>query len=342
MQDSIPHTTSQTSPTPQQTETADVDSYQSLEQHIVSGMQKAAAEREAQQQAAHNSARHAAHTPHPIHRTDTDSLPLDSASMAKADSLAIKKGPVEGEVKSGVILIPDGNYSFVDRVTVGGLSWIYGILLIVFCLVAFRFKNNKKYLNALFKNLTEVRERHNMFDDTVRETSFLTMLNLLWCVGAGVILYSALVYLSGQGFDPMHIGHLSLAHPILIGICMGICVLYSIVMWIIYWIVGNVFADRVKAGMWAKGFAASQAIVGIVFFPLALLCLSYPSSLEVWLITALTIFISGKFVFLWKGFRIFFTQFSSWVLFLYYLCSLEVIPLILTYCGAAVLCRIFH
>ena len=38
-----------------------------------------------------------------------------------------------------------------------------------------------------------------------------------------------------------------------------------------------------------------------------------------------------KFVFIIKGFRIFFTESSLWVVFLYYLCSLEIVPMVITF-----------
>lgn len=276
------------------------------------------------------------------HVADRDSVRSDSTDVAQTDSLAAA-GVREGEVRSGVILVPQDNARLVERISAGGLSWIYGILLVVFCIVAFRFKNNKRYISVLFKNITEVRERHNMFDETVRETSFLILMNVLWSVSAGVILYSAICYLTSRGIDPAGwSGGMSLSSPLHIAVCMGVCTVYPLLMVCAYWVCGNVFSDRVRAGMWAKGFLASQAIMGIVFFPLALLCLSYPASLEIWLISALATFAIGKIMFLWKGFRIFLTQFLSWVLFLYYLCGLEIIPLILTYCGAAFLCRIIQ
>ncbi|MDE6338919.1 MAG: DUF4271 domain-containing protein [Muribaculaceae bacterium] len=46
----------------------------------------------------------------------------------------------------------------------------------------------------------------------------------------------------------------------------------------------------------------------------------------------------GKIVFIYKGFRIFFQQLRSWLLFLCYLCSLEIVPLILAYLLAYQIC----
>ena len=69
-----------------------------------------------------------------------------------------------------------------------GMSCVFSALFILFCVIGLRFRNNLKYVTTLLHNLVEVRVRHNVFDETVRETSFLVLLNLLWSCSAGIIL----------------------------------------------------------------------------------------------------------------------------------------------------------
>ena len=87
-----------------------------------------------------------------------------------------------------------------------------------------------------------------------------------------------------------------------------------------------------------KASAASLGLQALALFPLAMLMMSFPDWNRVVLIISIVIFIIGKIVFLIQGFRIFFTQVSSWLLFLYYLCSLEIVPIILTYVMANLMC----
>ena len=103
---------------------------------------------------------------------------------------------------------------------------------------------------------------------------------------------------------------------------------------------GNVFSDRRHTQLWLKGASASIALESFVLFPVALLVLVYPQWSHALLITGGSAFLVGKIVFLYKGFRIFFAEISSWLLFLYYLCSLEIVPLILTYSGAVRACSL--
>ncbi|MDE7160810.1 MAG: DUF4271 domain-containing protein [Muribaculaceae bacterium] len=244
------------------------------------------------------------------------------AAQARADSIA-QKYPLEGIL----IEAPAPPPPSPPAVGAGGSSWVTGGLLLLFCIVALRFRNNYRYIVGLIRDLTEVRERHNMFDDTVRETSFLVLLNLLQGGCAGVVLAYAL-------FDA--------PSPLQTALCTGACLVYTLVMWMAYSIVGNVFSDRVHTRMWVRGFISSQGLLSLPLLPVALLCLCYPGEAHTLILTGLGCLICAKLVFIWKGFRIFFTQISSWVLFLYYLCSLEIVPLILTAVGAMAVCSVIH
>lgn len=269
----------------------------------------------------------------------TDSIPTDSIV---ADSVA---APVPGEVREGIVLInPASKYLREEAKPAaeplgGGMSWIYLALAALFCIIGIKFKSNARYMKALVSDLTDTRIRHNAFDETVKETSLLVLLNLMWVACAGVLLWQ-LVYLTVP-----HSVTSSISVPDGsaegIGLCMGVAAAYMVVMMLAYWAVGSVFSDRSHTRLWIKGAAASTGLETFLLFPVALLSLTYPE----WRLTLLCIaggvFAVGKIVFLYKGFRIFFTQISSWMLFLYYLCSLEIVPLILTYVAAVAACTLW-
>ena len=262
-----------------------------------------------------------------------DSVPADTVA---ADSLAARpvtfgillKGPEVPEVAPN----PDAGF---------GMSYILGSLAILFFVIGLRFRNNVKYVTTMLRNMVEVRMRSNVFDETVRETSFLLLLNLLWSCSAGIILWSLLGYtLPATPADTMYLPSLHTHQAVTMAICMGVGVLYTCLMALAYITVGTVFSDALHARLWLKGFAAGQGLLSFIYFPLSLLLLFYPQCTEMLLWVALATFLMTKIVFIWKGFRIFFTQISSWVLFLYYLCSLEIVPLILTYLAAWWLCSL--
>lgn len=254
---------------------------------------------------------------------------------SQADSLRIQLQADSlraNTLTEGIVLTPPESSKPVMREMEGpGSSVAIAVLLLFFTIVAFRVRNNGRYLSSLIYDLTEVRERHNVFDDTVRETSLLVLLNILWCLSAGVVLWvAAVTYTPGTDVSPRD--------GIEMALCAGVALVYEAIMSAAYFIIGDVFNDRAHAGMWLRGFLASQAMMSVPLLPIALLLLAMPQWTPPLLIAAGVALVIAKLLFIWKGFRIFFTRISSWVLFLYYLCSLEIIPLILIYAAASLIC----
>lgn len=273
----------------------------------------------------------------------TDTLSLSETDSVVSASTEELPDSLRGEIQEGIVLINpmseyinqhEGEASVVKDST--GMSWIYVAFAALFCVVGLKFKGNAKYMRALLSDLTETRVRHNAFDDTVKETSLLVLLNIMWIACGGVMLWSLLNLTTG--INPM--GSMGIPQRPALGmlICMGVAGVYLAILNLAYFTVGNVFADSKETKLWLKGSGASIGLETFLLFPIALLLLGYPEWSETLLILGGIVFGIGKIIFLYKGFRIFFAQISSWLLFLYYLCSLEVVPLILTYLAALWAC----
>ena len=246
---------------------------------------------------------------------------------ASADSLETESSP-----QYGILLTPPEKPNPVPLRSKGetGVSFILVGLFILSLIIALRFRNNIKYIGAMFRSLIETRTRHNVFDDTVRETSLIVLLNILWCASAGIVAFYVYLYFFPDGDIWQH-----RAVGMLWG--MALALTYTCFMAVAYSAVGWVFSDASHVSLWVKGFAASQALMAPAFFVTALVGICRPMLTQEMAIVAAVVFIFGKLMFIWKGYRIFFSQFSSWVLFLCYLCSLEIVPLILCYRCAVLL-----
>lgn len=245
-----------------------------------------------------------------------------------------------GEPLFGILLSPPPPFEEPQKIEndSAGVSFILTGLFLLFFIIGIRFRNTRKYVGALIRNMVEVRLRQNVFDETVRETSFLMLLNVLWCASAGIILYYLIDFHVVN--NPFGSYPFTSSPGAGMGICMVVSIAYTLFMAVSYRIIGQVFTDKGHAILWVRGFAATQGLLGFIYFPLALLFISWPENTLFLLWVSLITFVLAKIVFLWKGMRIFFTRFSSWVLFLYYLCSLEIVPLILAYLAAILLCGV--
>ncbi len=213
-------------------------------------------------------------------------------------------------------------------------SWIYVILFTLFLTVCLRVRGNFKFLGSFFHDLVVVRERDNMFDATMTETSLIFLVLLLSGCSCGVLLYEAVQLFGTQITMSTQIPDFGLEiQGLLPGALVGMLIacIYIGAMWICYTVVGKVFSDSLHTWLWVRGFTAGTGLGAAVFFPLALLALAYPAYSMPIVIAAFVMLILVKFIFIVKGFRIFFSESSLWVVFLYYLCSLEIVPLVITF-----------
>lgn len=247
----------------------------------------------------------------------------DTLVEASTDSVM----PVADSLRQWGLVFTQEHTSAEDyvRPTVGGGisdSWVTVALLLLFVIIAVRYRSNTRFMHVLLQDMSSIRERGNVFNDTVRETSFMVLLNLLWVCSGGVMLSAAV---GGAG-------------TLCAAACAGVIAVYTLVMMAGYSISGRIFTDARHAAMWTRGFTSGQGVGSLLMFPLALLQLCYSNYSEIWVICALIVLIIVKIVFIWQGFRIFFSQCGSLLLFLYYLCSLEIVPLILSYMAAAYVC----
>ncbi|MBO5444404.1 MAG: DUF4271 domain-containing protein [Muribaculaceae bacterium] len=217
-------------------------------------------------------------------------------------------------------------------------SWIYVVLFALFILVCLRLRGNMKFVRSLMRDLVGIRDRENMFDDTMRETSVIFFMLLLSGCSLGVLLLGGVRYFGSRSAIPDFMlplsGGISGDMPSVLA-CMAIACGYILIMWIAYNVVGRVFSDSQHTWVWVRGFTAGTGLGAVAFFPLALLALAYPAYAPAIVAVGLATLILVKTVYVVKGFRIFFTESSSWVVFLYYLCSLEMVPLAMTF-GLAV------
>lgn len=213
-------------------------------------------------------------------------------------------------------------------------SWIYALLFLIFILVCFRMRGNLKFASTFFSDLLAVRDRSALFAPTMRETSLIFLLLLLAACSGGVLLregaeiygsrYAVKVMLPAAGW-PLEGEFAQTA------VCMGLGCAYIGGMWFVYNLVGTVFTDSLLTWQWVRGFTSGMGLASVLLFPLALIGMVYTQWQAETVIVALAVLILVKILFIIKGFRIFFAESSSWVVFLYYLCSLEIIPLVITF-----------
>lgn len=252
-------------------------------------------------------------------------------SVSRKDDLIVK--PIN---MMPLIEVPPGKKSLSYRDTPLKSHGILVLLLLVFIVIAFSYRSGYKYFSNIFKDLFSVRKRQNVFEDhTFNETWILSALIFTTCVLEGILLFFVI---SAYNYDVIAGKDVFLVTSI----CILTCGVYYIFQLCSYYVLGNVFDDSVSTRLWIEGYNASQVLLGIGLAPLTLILLFFPALSPTILLCAFSLYVVMRLVFICKGFRIFFNNLQSTLYFILYLCGIEIVPVILSYSGAIMLCRVLH
>lgn len=227
-----------------------------------------------------------------------------------------------------VISNPKASHHVSVAKTDGGgdsASWVLLGMLVLFLLVAFRLRRNFRYLKGLLQETVSSRSRQNMFVDTMRETTFVIILNVLCVVSVALFLAEGVALSRGE---PVSVsGELP---PGLWG-CLLVTGGYYCLQWIAYIFTGNIFTTSAGTSLWLQGFRAGQGLLGLLLFPAAMLSIFYPAMLMPLSVFALIMYFASRLLFIFKGIRIFSSRPTYYFVFLYYLCGVEIVPVFLVW-----------
>ena len=197
------------------------------------------------------------------------------------------------------------------------------LLLAGLLAVALRYHTGYKYIENFFHYMFSTRRRENLFEDhTVNETSILAALIANTCIVEGF-----LIYLAVQCFWP-HFAPSLQAHVFThIAAFSALAAGFYIVQWLVYKTMGYTFSDKTGSKLWIDGFKASQSLLGLLLLPVMVLAMLYPAHGKMLFSIALALYFLARLIFIYKGFRIFYSNLTSILYFILYLCAVEIAPL---------------
>lgn len=271
-------------------------------------------------------------SPAPIQQTDTALTPLfdidsiashlpvaDTVTCVAADSVASVATVAERDPDAWL----DGIEGASRQTGIGRDSGILTILVLLFVFLALNVRNSRHMFSHFFDELGSFKDRNNAFDEhTSNETRLTLLLIGQFIVCAGILLYVTATVES----RPDDIG-------IFTGVARtsGLMAAYYIFQLAAYNTVGYIFTSSERRAAWIAGFNASQSILGLALIIPVLLAVFYPSADKAVIVIAATLYFIARLLFIVKGFRIFFINFSSLLYFILYLCALEIIPVLFVY-----------
>ncbi len=277
-----------------------------------------------------------AHNPEPTVATVTDSTAVaDTTMVAKANIVNFLEQKKCHEVDAPRV-------QHLKNVTLGRVAYASGVepepvkplpgydsgimcmMVVIFLVITANCRHYSTFIKTFATDLFSVRRRANAFNEnhTVSETRVLLSLIVLTCVCEGILLYSAITSGGSQvAAGPFQsVGLLSLL--------AGIYYLWQLAA---YRTVGYLFTKDYGATQWIRGFNASQSLLGLGLVIPAMVALFNPGLSPLLLSISVLFYVTARIIFVSKGFRIFYDNYSSLVYFILYLCTLEIIPPVIIY-----------
>lgn len=173
--------------------------------------------------------------------------------------------------------------------------------------------------------LLSVRRRENAFDDNHSVPFPAAMLAAVVSI---VFCGCELCYLPWPGISPTLVN---------IAMAIGAFAVYYLFRLTAYAVVGYTFTSPEGRRQWLEGFAAAEAYSGLLMIAPAMLSLCIPAWRPALAIAALSIYCLFRFIFIIKGFKIFYGGIGSLLYFILYLCTLEILPVFVAYRCAIVI-----
>ena len=212
-------------------------------------------------------------------------------------------------------------------------SGLLSILVGLTVLIGLNMRHVRRIFSTLPQDLLSVRRRNNAFDEhTANETRVVALLLLGTCVMEGLLLYRWLGVITPATT--------STAVFLTVAALIGLAGAYYLFQFAACAVVGYTFTDTLSASLWRRGLNASTAILGIALTVPALMSLFYPSITQQMLWLAVILYLLARICYIYKGFRIFYLNFNNWIYFILYLCTLEIIPVIILSLSASEICEI--
>ena len=199
------------------------------------------------------------------------------------------------------------------------------LLMLGLVAVALCYHTGYKYIENFFHYMFSTRRRENLFEDhTVNETSILAALIANTCIVEGFIIYFAVQLLCPDRAASLQ-GNVFLHIAAFCAMAGG----YYVVQWLVYKVLGYTFSDKEGTRLWLDGFKSSQSLLGLLLLPVLVLLLVYTSSGKMLLYVAALLYLVVRLIFIFKGYRIFYSNLSSILYFILYLCAVEIAPLVI-------------
>lgn len=251
-----------------------------------------------------------------------DSTHMITDSLAKLDSLArVDSLKAITDTLKVIATIPRGFIGIPHPSLPQTESWVFLIIFLLFFLLVYSVSGSAGLIAETMKSFLQVKERSSIFSKASVNDSRLRLLLVIFSVGVLSLYVYLLVFNPTSLFSFKNYGILLIVTGLFFGIKS-----------LIFEMIGYIFLTPTTLKMGKESYFNIVSILGVILFPLLILQIYVPVGLYNLIeIISLVMCLSACILVIIKLFQIFFHKTVASFYILLYLCTLEILPLIVLF-----------
>ena len=243
-------------------------------------------------------------------------------SLAKMDSLArMDSLKAVADSLKAIAQIPKGFLGIPHPSLPQTESWVFIMLLVLLFLLVYSVSNSASLIAETVKSFFQVKERSSIFSKATVNDFRLRLLLVIFSIGVFSLYIYLIMFTPDRPFSIKTYGYFL----ILTGLFFGIKAL-------LFNVIAYVFLTPSSQKLARESYLNIVSVLGVSLFPFLILQIYIPSYLYNTIeIISLILCIAACILVIIKLFQIFFHKIVASFYILLYLCTLEILPLIILY-----------
>lgn len=224
--------------------------------------------------------------------------------------------------------LPTGIKGVLRHQTPGSNSWVSLILIVCFLVVAGSYRSSNKFIQYIISEIFDYKQRSSFYQkSTLNMVRLKVALLLMTFLIEGLALF---VVYSNFAAIPAFAGIKLLG---IIGLFSACFLLYYLLQRSLYSVIAYTFTNKVNAVLVNGALTGTTILLGILLFIPVLVSIYHTIPLNIFIFSTMSLYFVTRLLFIYKGVKIFFSDFYSLIYVVLYLCIFEIAPLLVIYKG---------
>ncbi|MEG0949243.1 MAG: DUF4271 domain-containing protein [Bacteroidales bacterium] len=207
-------------------------------------------------------------------------------------------------------------------------SWISLLLILCFLVVTASYRSSNKFIQYIVSEIFDYKERSGF-----HQKSTLNMVRLKAALLFMTFLIEGLaLFVVFTKFEP-RISFSELKDITLVGAFSACFAFFYLSQLAVYSIISYTFTNKTNAGMISGTLTGITILRGLLLFIPVLISIYHSIPLNIFIFITISLYFATRILFIYKGVKIFFSDFYRLIYVVLYLCTFEIAPLLVIYKG---------